>query len=311
MSTAEPPAGPSPGGSAPPPGPPAPAGPPAKAERPGGLLSRVSSALVLYHDPRSPHAEQYRAFRTNLTALNRGGGPWAVVFTSSRQGEGKSITVANVAACLAELPGTRVCLLDVDFRRQAQGPLLGLDHQPGLTELLQDEANLQRVLRPTVVPGLDLLPAGDEPRNPAELLGGERLANLLSELKRRYSWILIDTPPVHPFTDACVLAPRTNGVVVVVRMEQTPRDLVQRSMQSIQRAGGRVLGSFLTGMATDRDDADRGGHYRLDREGEGQDAGQAAARRDAEKRLREQEQAWLRRQEDERRAAEREREPEV
>jgi capsular exopolysaccharide synthesis family protein len=311
MSTAEPPAaGPSPGQPSPA-GPPVPAGPPAQAERPGGLLSRVSSALLLYHDPRSPHAEQYRAFRTNLTALNRGGGPWAVVFTSARKGEGKSITTANVAACLAELPGSRVCLLDVDFRRPALAALLGLDNQPGLTELLSDEANLQRVLRPTVVPGLDLLPAGDEPRNPAELLGGERLANLLAELKRRYTWILIDTPPVNPFTDACVLAPRTNGVVVVVRMEQTPRDLVQRSMQSIQRAGGKVLGSFLTGMASDREDADRGGYARIDREGESQDAGRSAARREAEKRLRGQEQAWLKKQDEERRAEEREREPEV
>lgn len=307
MSTAEPPPAADPPSSGPAPT----SGPPPSSERPGGLLSRLSSALLLYHDPRSLHAEQYRAFRTNLTALNRGGGPWAVVFSSSRKGEGKSITSANMAACLAELPGARVCLLDADFRRPAQHALFGLANQPGLSELLLDQAALSQVLRPTAVPGLDLLPAGDEPRNPAELLGSERLANLLAELKRRYSWILVDTPPVNPFTDACVLAPRTNGAVVVVRMEETPRDLVQRSMQSIQRAGGKVLGSFLTGVASDREDADRVGYYRIDRETQGQDAERNAARRDAEKRLREQEQAWLKKQAEERRAEERGREPEV
>lgn len=286
-----------------------PSGPPS-AERPGGLLSRVTQALVMYHQPRSLHAEQYRAFRTNLAALNRGGGPWAVALTSSRKGEGKSVTAANVAACLAEQPGARVCLVDVDFRRPALARLFGLEDRPGAAELLQDKASLKQVLRPTVVPGLDLLPAGEEPRNPAELLGSERFANLLAELKRRYTWILVDTPPVHPFTDACVLAPRCNGVILVVRMEETARELVQRAMQSVQRAGGRILGSFLTGMATDREDADRIGAYRLERQEAG-DSEAAAARREAERRLREQEQAWLKKQAEERRAAEQGREPEV
>lgn len=287
-----------------------PPGPPSGPERPGGLLSRVAPALVMYHQPRSLHAEQYRAFRTNLVALNRGGGPWAVALTSSRKGEGKSVTAANVAACLAEQPGARVCLVDVDFRRPALARLFGLEGRPGAAELLQDKAVLKAVLRPTAVAGLDLLPAGEEPRNPAELLGSERFGNLLAELKRRYTWILVDTPPVHPYTDACVLAPRCNGVILVVRMEETARELVARSLQSVQRAGGRILGSFLTGMATDREDAQRLGAYRLEPAASGE-AEASAARREAERLLREQEQAWLRQQEQERRAAGPEREPEV
>lgn len=265
-------------------------------ERPGGLLSRIGPALVMYHDPRSLHAEQYRACRTNLAALNRAGGPWAVVVTSSRKGEGKSVSSANLAACFAELPGTRVCLVDTDFRMPSQAALYGLSNVPGVTELLADAATLKQVVTPTVVPNLDLLPAGREPKSPAELLGGERFGNLLGELKRRYTWVLIDTPPVHPYTDACVLAPRTNGVLLVVRMEETARELAQRSMDSIRAAGGRVLGSFLTGLPTDREDADRVGYYRVDageKELAQREREREKHRAEAEKRLRSQERAWL------------------
>jgi len=268
----------------------------------------------MYHDPRSLHAEQYRAFRTNLTALNRGGGPWAIVFTSSRKGEGKSITTANVAACLAEQPGQKVCLLDMDFRLPAQAGIFAVNNIPGVSELLQDRAALKDVVRPTVVPSLDLVCAGEEPRSPAELLGGERLANLVGELKRRYSWILMDTPPVNPYTDACVLAARTNGAVLVVRMEQTSRDLAQRTMQAITRASGKVLGTFLTGLPGDREDSDRVGYYRIDREDRVSGAHErerAQHRQDAEKRLREQEAAWLRKQEADRREKDKGNEPEV
>jgi len=283
--------------------------PPKPAERPGGLLSRISPALVVYHDPRSMQAEQYRAFRTNLTALNRGGAPWVVVVTSSRNGEGKSITIANVAACLAELPGQRVCLMDVDFRRPSQSNLFAQANTPGVSELLADKASLEQVALPTVIPALELIPAGSEPRNSAELLGSERFTGLLGELRRNYSWILIDTPPVHPYTDACVLATRTNGVLLVVRMEETARDLAQKSIQSIQRAGGKVLGTFLTGLPGDREDGDRIGYYDIHGGGP-TDAARAKARREADKRLRDQEQAWLKKQAEEIRGKDRG-EPEV
>ncbi len=265
-------------------------------ERPGGLFSKVSDALVMYHDPRNLHAEQYRACRTNLAALNRSRGPWVVVVTSSKHGEGKSVTAANVACCLAEVPGARVCLVDADFRSPSQAALFGLPPTPGLEDLLAQRVPLAKVQQATVIPHLSVIAAGAEPKNTADLMGGERFASLLSELRRHFTWVLIDTPPVNPYTDACVLSARCNGVLLVVRMEHTHKDLVQRSMASIARAGGKVLGSFLTGLPTDREDADRVGYYRV--EAEDREVGEHAAerekgRRDAEKRLREQERAFM------------------
>ncbi len=286
----------------------------ADAERPGGLLSRVSDALVMYHDARSLHAEQYRACRTNLAALNKGGGPWAVVVTSSKKGEGKSVTAANVACCLAEVPGARVCLVDSDFRQPVQARLFGKPATPGVTELLADKVSLSACLQPTVVPHVSLLAAGAEPKSPADLLGSERFTNLLSELKRRFTWVLIDTPPVNPYTDACVLIPRTNGALLVVRMEDTHKDLVLRSVASISRAGGKVLGTFLAGLPTDREDADRVGYYRVDAEDSAQGTDAALrdkSRRDAQRRLRSQEQAFLDKQRAEARQRNKDVEPPV
>lgn len=273
------------------------AAPPGTTERPGGLLSRIAANVVMYHDPKSMHAEQYRACRTNLTAINRGGAPWAIVVTSSRKGEGKSVTAANLAVCLAELPGTRVCLIDADFRAAAQANIFGVDNVPGLSELLTDQAKLGPVMRTTAIAKLDVMPSGDEPPSSAELLGGERFANLLGELKRRYTWIVVDTPPVNPYTDACVATARTNGALLVVRMQQTQRDLVQRAAQSLVAAGGRLLGSFLTGLPPDREQYD---YYTYDRTSTAGDksrsrhqAARQKAKREAERRLRQQEKAYL------------------
>jgi capsular exopolysaccharide synthesis family protein len=269
-------------------------------ERPGGLLSRVDGHLVMYHDPGGLQAEQYRACRTNLTALNRNGAPWALVITSSKRGEGKSVTAANLAACLAEIPGTRVCLLDLDSRAPSQAQLFGADQGIGVTELVSGEATINQVLKPTVVPGLDFVSAGREHENPAELLGGQSFIDVMDDLKRRYSWVIMDAPPVNPWTDACVVSALVNGALVVVRLQDTPRATVTRTMESINAAGGKVMGSFLTGLIPDVDEAAREGYARADSvewgaPDEGLPARQKARER-AEKRLRRQERAVLKQQ---------------
>jgi len=268
-------------------------------ERPSGMLSKVDPHLIMYHDARALHAEQYRTFRTNLVALNKDGGPKAIVITSSMKGEGKSVTAANLSACIAELPATRVCLVDTDFRAPSQATLFGLEDRAGITELLGDEVSLRDVLRATVVPGLEVLGPGREPDNPARLLGSERFVNLVNELKRRYSWVIIDTPPVNPYTDACVLATISDGAVLVVRMNETPRALVSSSLRNMESAGGRMLGLFLTGLEPDRDDSPRYGYYRVDpddKQRAREDRARLKAKRRTEKALVKQEKAYLRKQ---------------
>jgi capsular exopolysaccharide synthesis family protein len=233
-------------------------------ERPGGLLSRIDGHMVIYHQPRSLQSEQYRAFRANLVAMNRSGAPWAIVVTSARKGEGKSVSAANLAACLAELPGSRVCIVDVDSRSPSQADLLGCTPRLGVTEYLEGKGSLNEALMVTLLPGLDCIHSGREPTNPAELLGGERFANLLGELKRRYSWIVIDAPPANPYTDPCVVAAQTDGAILVVQLMTAPKELVNSSVDAIRNAGGTVLGTFVTGLTPDtEDDAEVAGYERI------------------------------------------------
>ena len=205
----------------------------------------IDPHVVMYHEPKSIQAEQYRAFRTNILAMG-GRGSRAIAITSAMKGEGKSLTAANIAICLAEAPGTRVCLIDTDFRAPRVSRLLALGKGAGLSDLLLDDLNLNEVLVDTKVKDLLAIRAGREPRNPAELLGSDRIRDLLSVLKTEFTHILCDTPPVNPYTDAAVLGSRMDGVLLVVRMNQTLKEQAERTKEVLQRAGANIIGVFLT-----------------------------------------------------------------
>ena len=158
--------------------------------------------LVVYHDPGSAISEQYRTFRTNLLAMNADGAPRALGVTSAIKGEGKSITAANLALALVEMPDTKALLIDADLRQPSVAALFGRPSEPGLSDLLHDGLALDQVIQPTMVPNLSVLPAGREIRNPSELLGSPRITDLVNALKAEYNYLLFDTPPVLPCADA-------------------------------------------------------------------------------------------------------------
>lgn len=224
----------------------------------------VDPHLVVYHDPRCFLAEQYRHFRTNLLALNKDGSPRSLVITSTSKGEGKSVTTGNVALSLVELPNSRVCLVDADFRMPSVGRMFGLDEGPGLSELLLEGLSLDKVLKPTKVDNLFVIQAGREPRNPTEILGSERLIDLINALKQEYQYVLFDTPPVFPYTDACILGARCNGIILIVRMDRTHKNTVEKAVKSLESAGGNVVGTFLTAVRTVEKEESRDYYYYRD-----------------------------------------------
>ena len=219
--------------------------------------------LVVYHDPKSFLSEQYRHFRTNLLALNKDNSPRSLVLTSANKGDGKSISLANIGLSLVE-SGLRVCLVDTDFRGPSLAGMFGLEEEPGLSDLILDRIGLSKVLVPSKVENLYLLPAGREPQNPTELLGSDRLVDLINVLKQDFHYILLDTPPVFPFTDACILGARCNGIVFVVKMEKTSRAVVQKAVNSLENAGGKVIGTFLTAIRPVRTDESHDYYYYRD-----------------------------------------------
>ncbi len=211
----------------------------------------IDPRVVVCHEPQSGVAEQYRSFRTNLVALNTGGQPRALAVTSAIKGEGKSITLANLAAALCELPDARVLVIDADLRSPAQAQLFGIPREPGLADLMLDFVPLEKVISTTSIPGLSVLPAGRAVRNSSELLGSSRMSDLIGALKADYQWILFDTPPALPFADAATLGARVDGLLYVVRLEKTPRDQSTRALELLRNAGCNVLGTFLAGSRSD------------------------------------------------------------
>ena len=222
--------------------------------------SSIDPHVVMYHEPKSIQAEQYRAFRTNILAMNKGRGSRALAITSAMKGEGKSLTAVNIAICLAEAPGLRVCLLDTDFRAPRIGRLMGIGPGPGLSDLLLDDLQLSRVLVETKISDLTIIRAGREPRNPSELLGSNRVRDLLAVLKTDYTHIICDTPPVNPYTDAAVLGAHMDGILLVIRIGKTLREQAEKARNVLERAGANVVGTFVTDAAPA--DKQEGDYYR-------------------------------------------------
>lgn len=194
-------------------------------------------------DVFSPRAEAFRALRTNLLYVNPDHQPKSLLVTSTVPGEGKTTTTANLALILAS-SGSSVCLVEGDLRRPKLLDYLGLENAAGLSDVLVKRAELDDVLQP-VVPGLSALGCGPPPPNPAEMLGSEAMRTLLHQLESQFDYVVIDTPPLVPVTDAAVLSTITDGALVVVGAGIVRRDQLDTALQTLDRIDATVLGIVL------------------------------------------------------------------
>jgi non-specific protein-tyrosine kinase len=201
--------------------------------------------LVSGQDPQSKRIEAFRVLRTNLRYLDVDNPPRAVVFTSSVVAEGKSTTVCNLGITLSAA-GVRVVLLEGDLRRPSIAEYMGLEGSVGLTDVLVGRSRLDDVLQPWGDVPLSVLPSGEIPPNPSELLGSAQMATLLAELRERADLVLVDAPPLLPVTDAAVLSCACDGAVLVVRYGRTTREQVSRSIAALHNVDARVLGTVLS-----------------------------------------------------------------
>lgn len=201
--------------------------------------------LTVQKDPRSPLAESYRSLRTNVQFSNIDKPAKTIVITSANPLEGKSTTAANLAAAMAQ-SGLSVVLVDADMRRPSLHRIFEVSNDFGLTNtLMQEGTELNGYLHKTNVDKLELLTTGPLPPNPSELLGSQRMQNLVEMLKKRFDAVIIDTPPVLAVTDAAVLAPHVDGVILVVGAGETRREAAQRAASNLTQVGARLLGVTL------------------------------------------------------------------
>lgn len=200
-----------------------------------------TAALVALGDAHSVGAESFRNLRMNVRFVRKGRGADELVVTSPSPGEGKSLTAANLAITLAG-QGRPTLLLDADMRRPAQHTQFDAPQAPGLSDCLLADELIEGAIRPTMLEHLFMLPAGSRPPNPAALLDSPPMDRLLGALRTRYDTVIIDSPPVLAVTDSAVLAPKTDGVILVVRAEKTEKEAIALAIRQMRQVDAEILG---------------------------------------------------------------------
>jgi len=216
---------------------------------PVNLDKAALPALVLLSDPHSPSAEAYRSLAANLQFAYADRQLQTIGVTSAAQGEGKSTTVANLAVALAQ-SGRHVIVVDADLRRPGQHTLFGVDRDEGLANVLKtDDAQLP--LQDTVAAGVRILSSGPLPSNPLEALASRRFDQVLALARAQADFVLVDTPPAGALADVAVVAPRLEGMLLVVSAGKTKRDLARRAREQLERVNANLLGVVLTDVRAD------------------------------------------------------------
>jgi exopolysaccharide transport family protein len=210
--------------------------------------SKEAVELITQVRPQSQMAESYRALRTSLLLSNLGAPPKVIMVTSALPQEGKTTTSINCAVVLAQ-KGIRVLLIDADLRRPSIHKTLGMGPRSGLSNVLTGSATLENAItRSPILPNLDVLPAGTPPPNPAELLASVNMRDVLQELRGQYDHIVVDTPPTLSVTDAVVLSPRADAIVLVIRSGQTTKQALRRSRDILTQVNAKVSGVLLNAV---------------------------------------------------------------
>jgi succinoglycan biosynthesis transport protein ExoP len=212
----------------------------------GLVPRRREGTLVVSAQRRGPEGEVYRSMRTALRFLDPDRPLRSLLVTSPTAADGKTTTAANLAVALA-LSGERVILLDADLRRANLAEVFGLERAVGLTSIVVGDASLDEALQPWH-DMLDVLPAGQLPPNPSEILGSQTFNDILTELTDIADIVIIDAPPVLPVTDAVAVSAQVDGVLLVTRYGLTLRQSAAEAHRRMQAVGANVVGYVLNAV---------------------------------------------------------------
>ena len=215
-----------------------------KTEQKGYLAQR---RLILGEHSPFLLQEAYKTLRTNIRYALRSEGCKKFCITSSVSGEGKSITLLNLAISFAQA-GQKVLLIDADLRRPAVARLLVEKASPGLSNILAGLEPEEEVVRKDLFPNLDIVFSGDIPPNPSELISSERMKEFIDRMAEKYDYILVDTPPVTIVSDACLVANILDGVLLLARQGRTRKDVLRKAVGQLKLTGAKLLGFVLNGV---------------------------------------------------------------
>ncbi|HVJ85512.1 MAG TPA: polysaccharide biosynthesis tyrosine autokinase [Caulifigura sp.] len=230
----------------------------AEAER-NARNSRLHPRLCYAHHPGSREAEAFRTIRTAMLFACQEQNVRLLQISSPEPGDGKTTTISNLAVAIAQ-SGKKVLLIDADMRRPTLHDMFRLSQEAGLSDILLGEIEWMNVVKSTPFATLSVITAGLSPENPAELLSAPAFQTFLKQVREEFDLVLIDSPPVLAVTDACVIAPQTDGMVVVIRMEKNNRTSVSHTREQLDSYGVRLLGV----VANDATEAAHRDGYRYD-----------------------------------------------
>lgn len=199
---------------------------------------------IINKDTRFDVKEAYNELRTNLMFSIPSSKTKVVSVTSSIASEGKSTTCLNTAISFADIYGKTI-VVDCDLRRPNVDKLLGIGNKKGLSNLLVNDCKFDEAVFKTEYKNLDALIAGNIPPNPTELLSSDAMAKLIDELKEKYEYIFLDTPPINIVIDASILVKHVDGVVVVVRQQMAEKKMLQEAVKKLKFANAKILGFVL------------------------------------------------------------------
>ncbi|NOY53575.1 MAG: polysaccharide biosynthesis tyrosine autokinase [Deltaproteobacteria bacterium] len=230
--------------------------------------------LITQLKPKSSVAESYRTLRTNIQFTNLKKKGQVILFTSSSLKEGKSTTVANLAITKAQ-EGNKVLLVNCDLRKPSIFKIFGVTKDPGMTDvilgktpwreavkdisdLMMGKIHMDDIMRTPGLENLHILTCGGIPPNPAELLSSRGMTDFMKEARKEYDIVLMDCPPILPVTDAAILAPQVDGVVLVYQAGRIPRNALKRAKTHLENVRANVLGIVLNDIT-----AEISGYYPL------------------------------------------------
>ena len=193
---------------------------------------------------RDPVTETYRSMRTNLEFSWLDKPVRSMIVTSPTPGDGKSITIANLAISFAEI-GRKTLIIDTDLRKPVQHKIFSTEKKPGLTDYLVGDVTMDKILYDVGVENLKFIPVGKNPPNPAEILSSKKFQEFIDSQKETFDMVLFDTPPIISVTDPVLLSRKVDGVLLVVKFAKTDRQVAVSAVEALKKSRANILGAVL------------------------------------------------------------------
>lgn len=210
----------------------------------------MEKEIIIKQDPKSPISEIFRTLRTNLQFMTSNKGLKTLLVTSCVPGEGKSWVSANLVATFAQ-EGKKVLIVDSDMRKGRMHTIFEIEKKPGLSNYLsgvtemEDKDNVLNYIKESNIENVYVIPAGDVPPNPSELLVSDRMKQLLEQLKAMFDLVIFDGTPCLLVTDSLILARQVDATVVVTAYKSTKLGEVEKIKKSIENVGGKIAGIII------------------------------------------------------------------